>query len=72
MWRRNLDYKDSQETQSTSIDGISKYDSVVDKNGIHYDEKQDEYVKEYIDGHDEEEYNDDGRIEKECLFLNLS
>ena len=37
-------------------------------NGIHYDGNQDEYVKEYADGDDEEEYNDDGGTEKEYIF----
>ena len=68
MWRRKLDYKYSEETKVPSINEVSKYDSVVDKNGIHYDENQDEYVKEYTNGDDEEEYNDDGGTEKECLF----
>ena len=72
MWRRKLDYKYSEETKIPSINEVSKYDSVVDKNGIHYDENQDEYVKEYTTGDDEEEYNDDGGTEKECIFKNLS
>ena len=39
MWRRKLYYKDSEETKIPSINEVSKYDSVVDKNDIHYDEK---------------------------------
>ena len=64
MWRRKLDYKDSEETKIPIINEVSKDDSDVDKNDIHYDEKQDEYVKEYTDGDDEEEYNDDGGTEE--------
>ena len=68
MWRRNLDFKDSEETNIPSINRVSKYDSVVDKNDIHYDEKKGEDVKEYTNGDDEEEYNDDGGNKKECMF----
>ena len=71
MWRRKLDYKDSKVTNIPSINEVSKYDSVVDKNDIHYDEKQDEDVKEYtngddeyIDGDDEGKYNDGAGTEK--------
>ena len=69
-WRRNLDYKDSEETQISNISGVSKdnveHNSVIDKNEIHYQGKQDEYVKEYVDEDedDEEEYSDDCG----CLF----
>ena len=45
MWRRKSDDKDSKETKIPSINEVSKDDSVVDKNDIHYDEKQDEYGK---------------------------
>ena len=58
----------SEETKIPSINEVSKDDSVVNKNNIHYDEKQDEDAKEYINGDDEEEYNDDGGTEKECRF----
>ena len=63
MWRRKLNYKYSQETKIPSINEVSKdhvkHNSVVDKNDIHHDGKQDEDVKEYTDGDedDEEEYN---------------
>ena len=50
MWRRKEDYKYSEETKIPSINEVSKDDSVLDKNDIHYDEKQDEDVKEYTDG----------------------
>ena len=64
MWRRKLDYKDSEETKITSINEVSKDDSVVDKNDIHYDEKKNEDVKEHTNVYedDEEEYNGG------CLF----
>ena len=68
MWRRNLYHKDSKETHIPSINEFSKDDSVVDKNDIQYDENKYEYVKEYTNGDDEEEYNDDGGTEKECIF----
>ena len=68
MWRRKLDYKDSEESNIPSINEVSKDDSVVDKNGIHYDENQDEDIKEYADWDDEEEYNDDGGIQKIISF----
>ena len=55
-WRRKLDYKYSEETKITSINEVSKDDSVVDKNDIHYDEKKNEDVKGYTHGDDEEEY----------------
>ena len=40
MWIRNLDCKDSEETKIPSINEVSKDDSVVDKNDIHYDENK--------------------------------
>ena len=49
MWRRNLDYKDLEETKIPSINEVSKDDvehnSAINKNDIHYDGKQGEYVK---------------------------
>ena len=40
MWRRNSNYKDSEETQISKIIEVSKYDdeknSDIDKNEIHY------------------------------------
>ena len=68
MWRRKEDYKESEETNITRLNEVSKDDSVVYNNDIHYDENQDKDVKEYTDGDDEEEYNDDGGTEKECIF----
>ena len=68
MLKRKLDYKDSKETKIPSINEVSKDDSVVDKNDIHYDEKKGENVKEYTNGDDEEEYNHGGGTEKECMF----
>ena len=68
MWRRKLDYKYSHETNIPRINEVSEDDSAVDKNDIHYDENKDEDVKEYTNGDDEEEYNDDGGTEKECIF----
>ena len=53
-----------QITKIPRIIEVSKDGSVVDKNEIHYDENKDEYVKEYTDGDDEEEYNDDGGTEE--------
>ena len=70
MWRRNSDYKDSEETKISNINEASKDDdelnSSIDKNDIHYEGKQDEDVKEYTNGNedDDEEYSYDG----ECLF----
>ena len=49
MWRKKLDYKDSEETQISNICEVSKNDSehnsAIDKNDIHYEEKQDGDVK---------------------------
>ena len=44
IYRRNKDFKHQRSSQDNK-----EHDSVVDKNGIHYGGKQDEYVKEYID-----------------------
>ena len=64
MWRRKPDYKDSEETQVSNITEVSKDDdgnnSAIDKNDIHYEGKQDEDVKEYTNG---DEDNNGG-----CLF----
>ena len=61
--------EESQITKIPSINEVSKDDSVVDKNDIHYDEKKGEDVKEYTNGDDEEEYNDDGGTgKKNCIF----
>ena len=49
MWTRYLVERCGEEIYITKIPNISevaKYDSGVDKNDIHYDEKQDEYVNE--------------------------
>ena len=62
-----LYYKDSEETQISNISEVSKDDdehnSVIDKNDIHYEEKQHGDVKEYTDEDedegDEEGYSDD-------------
>ena len=71
MWRRNSDYKDLKETQISNISEVSKDDdelnSIIDKNNIHYEGKQDRDVKEYTDEDeyegDEEGYSDD------CVIL---
>ena len=68
MWTRKFNYKYLEETKISSINEVSKDDSVVDKNDIHYDEKQYEDVKEYTDGDNEEEYSDDGETKKQNLF----
>ena len=68
MQRRKFDYKDSEGTKVPSINEVSKHDSVVYNNDIHYDENQDEDIKEYTDGDDEEEYNDDGGTKKRMSF----
>ena len=53
IWRRKADSKGEEETNISNIKEVSQDDeehnSVVDKNGIHYDGKHDEYVKEHID-----------------------
>ena len=59
MWRRKLDYKDSEETQISNISEVSKDDddennSAIDKNDIHYEGNQDEDVKEYTDGDEDD------------------
>ena len=67
MWNKNSDYKDLEETQISNIIEVSKddneYNSSIDKNEIHYEEKQDGDVKEYTDEDkdedDEERYSDD-------------
>ena len=49
MWTRKYEYKDSEETQISNISEVSKDDdehnNAIDKNDIHYQEKQDGYVK---------------------------
>ena len=70
MWRRKEGYKYSQkQTFKASIKYV-KHNSVVDENGIHHDGKQDEDVKEYTDGDedDEEEFSDDGGTGGEYIF----
>ena len=65
MWRKKSDSKKLEETQISNINEVSKDDdehnSAIDKNDIHYEEKQDGYVREYIneDEGDEEGYSDD-------------
>ena len=63
IWRKKSDYENSEETQISNINEVSKDDdehnSAIDKNDIHYEEKQDEDVKKYTD---EEGYSDDCRI----------
>ena len=65
IWRKNLDYENSEETQISNISEVSKDDdehnSSINKNVIHYEENQDGYVKEYTDEYegDEEGYSDD-------------
>ena len=67
MWRKKSDYENSEETQISNISEVSKDDdehnSAIDKNDIHYEEKQDGDVKEYNDKReyegDEEGYSDD-------------
>ena len=54
MWRRKPDYKDSEETQISNISKASKDDdeknNAIDKNVIHSQGKQDEYVNQYTNG----------------------
>ena len=54
MWRRNLDYKDLEETKIPRINEVSKDESSTTKNDIHYDEKKYQDVKENTNGDDEE------------------
>ena len=53
MWRRKEDSKGEEETNISNIKEVSQDDeehnSVVDENGIHYDGKKDEDVKEHTD-----------------------
>ena len=57
MWRRKEASKDIEEIKISNINEVSKDDdehnSAIDKNDIHYEEKQDEYEC------DEEVYSDD-------------
>ena len=57
MWRRKEDSKYIEEIKISNISEVSKDDdehnSSIDKNDIHYEEKQDEYEC------DEEGYSDD-------------
>ena len=64
MWKKNSDYKDSEETQISNInDQVSKDDdehnSAIDKNDSYYEENQDGDVKEYTD-ENEDEYDEKG------------
>ena len=63
-WRRKEESKDIEETNISNIKEFSQddeeFNSVLDENDIHYDEKQDEYI--------EEEFIDGGGTEFECLF----
>ena len=65
MWRIKEDSKDIEEINISNINEVSKDDdehnSSIDKNDIHYEEKQDGDVKEYTDeDEDEEGYSDCG------------
>ena len=51
-WKIKSDYKDSEETQ---ISNISEDDVEHNKNGIHFVGKQDEDVKEYTNGDEDDE-----------------
>ena len=63
IWRKKLDYMNSEETQISNISEVSKDDdehnSAIIKNDLHYKEKQDGDVEEYIDEGNEEGYSDD-------------
>ena len=63
IWRKNLDYENSEETQISNISEVYKDDdqhnNAINKNEIHYEGKQDGDVKEYTD-EDKDEGNEEG------------
>ena len=63
MCRRKEDSKDIEEIKISNSSEVSKDDdehnSSIDKNDIHYEEKQDGDVKEYTD-EDEDEGDEEG------------
>ena len=71
MSKKKSDYDDSEETQISNICEVSKDDnehnSSIDKNDIHYEEKQDVDVKEYTD-EDKDEGDEEGYSDCGILF----
>ena len=67
IWTKKSDYDNSEETQISNINEVSKDNdeniSAIDKNDIHYEKKKYGDVKEYTDEDedegDEEGYSDD-------------
>ena len=58
LWRRNSQYKDSEETQISNISEVSKYDdeknSAIDEIDIHFEGKKDENGNQYTNGDEDD------------------